>query len=245
MDPLSDSIPWPFIVRTTFRVIFLPVLILIGVLSGTAQTEEAAPSLVSVIQKIQASYESTKDWNAEFQQTLTISGFDSPIRSSGKLYIKKPGKLRWDYQEPGRDQIMVNMDTVWVYTPDQKQVIVSSLDDLSDSRIPLHFLAGTGKLDRDFEIEWFNPKIPLEGKTPSLRLKPKDPDSGISHLQINVHPDSFMITELTLFEKNGNRSRFEFIKINKNKGLEDAWFVFQTPKGVVTIGSPNTLPTQR
>ncbi|HEY5648509.1 MAG TPA: outer membrane lipoprotein carrier protein LolA, partial [Nitrospiria bacterium] len=197
----------------------LAVLILIGLPSGTGKAEEVTPPLDSVIRKIQSTYESTMDWRAEFQQTMTISGFDSPVRSSGTLYIKKPGKLRWDYQEPSRDQIMVNMDTIWVFTADQKQVIVSSFDEISDSQLPLHLLMGFGKLNRDFHVEWSDPAAPLDGEAPILRLTPREPAQGITHLLVKVHPETFMITHLTLFESSGNRSRFVFSKIKKNKGL--------------------------
>ena len=167
-------------------------------------------SLTEVTQKIQAAYERTTDWKAEFEQVTRIEGFDSPITSRGTVYIKKPGKLRWDYREPNHHQILVNEQKVWIYTPEQKQVIVSPFAEISDSQLPLHLLSGVGRLDRDFTVQWTDPTQPRPQNPPALTLVPKDPNTGLTKLLMEVDPATYFITRLTLVETNGNQSRFQF-----------------------------------
>ncbi len=221
-----------------YLVLFIIVFVLTG---GFQPTFGAEISLESLVRQVQLTYEETRDWEADFQQTVAISGFDSPIRSRGHLFIKKPGELRLDYQEPSQDQIMVRENTIWFYTPELKQVIVSSFGEITDSRLPIHLLAGTGRLDKDFTIEWAKNANPsgAEKETPgrSLKLTPKDTETEISSLRLTIHPENNMITGLTLYEKNGNHSRFTFSKIHTNTGLKDRLFIFKAPKGVVTIES--------
>ncbi|MBI3596964.1 MAG: outer membrane lipoprotein carrier protein LolA [Nitrospirae bacterium] len=199
-------------------------------------------SLTEVVQKIQAAYEHTTDWKAEFEQVTQIEGFDSPITSRGTLYIKKPDKLRWDYLEPNRHQILVNEQKIWIYTPEQKQVIVSPFAEISDSQLPLHLLSGVGRLDRDFTVQWTDPARPRPQDPPSLTLIPKDPNTGLTKLLMDVDPVTYFITRLTLFEANGNQSRFQFARIRNDTGLKDRFFVFTPPKDVVVVESPLRRP---
>jgi outer membrane lipoprotein carrier protein len=227
---------------------FLAVLwSLIGLfqMSGAASAAPAPAvenSLADVVRNIQAAYENTSDWKAEFQQVTRIEGFDSPITSRGKLYIKKPNKLRWDYSEPNRHQIMVNEETIWIYTPELNQVIVSPFAEISDSQLPLHLLSGVGRLDQDFTVQWADPAKPRPQGVPALTLIPKDPQTGLTRLRMEVDPESYFITRLTLFEANGNESRFQFAQIRNNTGLKDRFFIFTPPKGVVVVESPLRRP---
>jgi outer membrane lipoprotein carrier protein len=203
-----------------------------------ASASAAENPLSDLMQKVQSRYEQTVDWEADFQQVTVIEGFDSPIRSRGTVYIKKPGKLRWDYSEPNRHQIWVNENKVWIFTPEQKQVIVSPFEEISDSQLPLHLLSGIGRLDRDFDVQWTHPPDKSSAAVPALTLIPKDPGSGLTKLMIELDPESYFITGLTLYESNGNRSQFRFMEIKRNTGLKDHLFAFKPPKDVVVIDSP-------
>lgn len=205
---------------------------------SAASAPAGEKALADVVRKIQAAYEKTSDWKAEFQQITRIEGFDTPITSRGKLYIKKPDKLRWDYSEPNRHQIMVNAQKIWIYTPEQNQVIVSPFAEISDSQLPLHLLSGVGRLDQDFTVQWADPAKPQPKGIPALTLIPKDPRTGLTKLRMEVDPESYFITWLTLFEANGNESRFQFAQIRNNTGLKDRFFIFTPPKGVVVVESP-------
>lgn len=212
---------------------------------GSSLASGAGPAdatLSEVVEKIQSAYETTTDWKAEFHQVTQIQGFDTPITSRGRLYIKKPGKLRWDYLEPNRHQILVNQEKIWIYTPEQKQVIVSPFAQVSDSQLPLHLLTGAGRLDRDFTVQWTDPAQPLSNGAPALTLIPKDPRTDLTRLLIEVDPVRYFITRLTLFETHGNQSRFQFSQIRNNTGLKDPFFVFTPPKGVVIVESPPAPP---
>jgi outer membrane lipoprotein carrier protein len=194
--------------------------------------------LSDLVQKVQSRYERTVDWKADFHQLTVIEGFDSPIRSRGTVYIKKPGKLRWDYLEPNQHQIWVNENKVWIFTPEQNQVIVSPFEEISDSQLPLHLLSGIGRLDRDFDVQRTPSTDKSSAAVPALTLVPKDPGTGLTKLLIELDPDSYFIIGLTLYESNGNRSQFRFMAIKSNTGLKDHLFAFKPPKDIVVIESP-------
>jgi outer membrane lipoprotein carrier protein len=186
-----------------------------------------------VIQKIQTVYETTHDLQADFQQTTRFEGFETEVASTGRLYLKKPGMLRWDYISPNQDQVTVNQDRIWIFSPELKQVIVSPFAALSDSQMPLHLLTGMGRLDQDFEVRWTDPPKRQEGL--ALTLRPKDSRAGLEKIEMEVSPEQYYITRLALFENNGNTSHFTFSRIKTNKGLSDKLFIFTAPQGVEVI----------
>ncbi|MCE7979411.1 MAG: outer membrane lipoprotein carrier protein LolA [Nitrospira sp. NTP1] len=114
---------------------------------------QALHEVQEVVKNIQLRYEKTKDLQASFTQKTRIEGFSTPVISTGHFYIKKPGKLRWDYIEPATEEIYVNKDDVKMYVPEHKQVLVGKLTYMAASQAPLQLLQGVAKLDEEFDIQ--------------------------------------------------------------------------------------------
>lgn len=203
--------------------------------AGYGTASAAPPPLPEVIQRVQAAYEAVSDLRAEFSQETRYEGFETTVESVGNLTLKKPGKLRWDYREPSESQVIVNDGRIWLYTAEQKQVIIQPFSQVTDSQLPLHLLTGTARLDRDFEVSWTG-GAPREDL--ALTLVPRDPKANLSKIEIQLDPKRYLITHVTLFEQNGNVSSFRFKEIKTNVGAKDSAFVFKAPKGTEVIEAP-------
>ena len=81
------------------------VLIPVPFLGADEGDEKALGEVREVVKQLQTRYEKTKDLQADFTQKTMIEGFERPITSSGKVYIKKPGRLRWNYLDPSVEEI--------------------------------------------------------------------------------------------------------------------------------------------
>jgi outer membrane lipoprotein carrier protein len=223
--------------KTMFRIaVFLAGVSLIGAVIGPQALAEE--DLQGIITKLQTRYNGLQDLESDFIQVTHFKGFSTALTSKGRLYLKK-GKLRWDYLEPSKQQIFVDGDQVLFYVPEHQQVIKTRLSIELDSQVPVRLLAGTGYLDRDFNIRWQD-----ETKHRSteggylLFLVPKTPATDFTEIQIEVNPQDFLIQKITLQEPGGNRSTFEFSGIKSNHGLKDRLFNFDIPKGVVVVEQP-------
>jgi outer membrane lipoprotein carrier protein len=196
------------------------------------------PLLAETIARIQSVYEGVQDIQADFGQETRFEGFETVVSSKGRLFIKKPGRFRWEYIEPTHDQVVINEGRAWIYTPRLKQVIVTPFSELSESDIPFRLLTETGRLDRDFEIRWSRiqaPGGPSKAEGIGLELHPRDPKSGLDRIEIVVDPDRYLIRQMELFQTGGSRSRFALSRIRTNKNLRNSLFTFQVPKGVQVI----------
>ncbi len=112
----------------------------------------------AVLVEVQNRYESTNDLEARFLQEFVGKMMKQAQKGEGKVYFKKKGMMRWDYRVPNQ-KFISNGNVVWYYQPDENQVLVYDLSNLIKEKTPLAFLAGEGKLDRDFDLVNFNETV--------------------------------------------------------------------------------------
>ena len=203
---------------------------------------QALQEVQEVVKKIQVRYEKTKDLQASFTQKTRIEGFSTPVVSAGRFYIKKPGRLRWDYIEPATEEIYVNKDDVKMYVPEHKQVLVGKLTYMAASQAPLQLLQGVAKLDEEFDIEPTADKERGAGGIPLVSLTPKqgraEPERAIQKIVIEVQPKTYFLKTIALHEVSGNIATFEFTELKPNSGLKDELFDFKTPPDVEIVRAP-------
>lgn len=194
-----------------------------------------------VAAKVEAQYARTKDLQADFTQETLFEGFETGFSSSGKLYLKKPGLLRWDYLEPSNEQIYVDGDQVMMYVPAHQQVVKGTLTQMAASKGPLALLQDVGTLSQQFSIVDSSAEDRGDGAVPVLTLVPKptgDTPPTMKKIVLKLMPDSFLIQAITLFESSGNVSHVVFDHIQVNQGVSTKLLQFEVPSGVVVVEMP-------
>jgi len=214
--------------------------------AGDQSQGKGSKEVREVVKKIQARYEQTKDLQAEFRQVTTIEGFATPLTSSGNLFIKKPGKLRWDYREPDVQEIYVNGNDLMMYVPQHKQVLVGKLTQMSASQAPLQLLQGAAKLDEHFEAQATPGGERGEGGIPLVTLIPKEagPESvkTVVRIVVEAQPKTYFIKTVSIHEVSGNVATFQFSNLQPNTGLKGTLFEFAVPPGVEVVKAPALGP---
>ena len=193
------------------------------------------------MKKVDAHYLETQDLEAEFSQETQIEGFDSRLSSSGRVIIKKPGLLRWDYRQPNEEQILVEGDQVMWYVPQHHQVVKGNLTQMAASRAPLTLLQGVGKLGEQFTVAADSEKKRGDGGLPIVVLTPKAEDratSTVTRIELTIHPKSYLIRQIMLYEKSGNVSTLRFSEFRVNQGLDAEALRLNMPDDVVVVDAP-------
>jgi outer membrane lipoprotein carrier protein len=216
-------------------------LALIALVSGILSLPEsvrAGDPLKDIVKKVEARYKRTTDLTADFAQTTTVKGFTKALESSGRLYLKRPGKLRWDYLAPTLEQIFVDNDRVQFYVPEHKQVLTGLLSKMTDSQAPLQLLQGVGRLDAHYRVAPAPSGAKGDGGLPLLALTPLAGGPDQPKIVIEVDATSHFLRRVELHDVSGNVSNFVFTKIRANSGLKDEMFVFTVPKDVEVVAAP-------
>lgn len=208
--------------------------------------ENVSKQIRDLVKQVDAQYARTKDIQADFVQETRIEGFDTPFRSSGRVYIKKPGRLRWDFLEPSVEKIYVQGDQIQMYVPEHQQILKGSLTRMVATKAPLMLLQGAGKLEEHFEIEPTGGGERGAGGLPLLTLIPKQgtqpSQSPISRIVSEIQPKTFFIQTVRLHEISGNVSTYRFTHFKANTGLDETLFTLVPPEGVVVVD--DVLPSQ-
>lgn len=199
-----------------------------------------------------------KDFAAEFRQHSRLVSLDREQSGQGQVQVSfgatsdarpRLARFRWEYTRPTNQEIISDGTTLWVYMPENNQVIQSELDTTREIRgdDPLTFLTGLGNLSRDFVIGWGVPERDPQGNF-VLQLQPRRESPLIREMRIIV--DQAAVAELrdhqltgrrlpilssTVIDPNGNTTLIEFLNARVNRGLPDAAFRFVIPEGVDVV----------
>jgi outer membrane lipoprotein carrier protein len=221
-----------------FPIFILSVLTFITEVFGTpGQT---------VLAEVQKRYENTNDIEASFLQEYIGKVMKRAQRGEGKVFFKKKGMMRWDYQTPNQ-KLISNGLTLWYYQPEENQVFVSDVSKVIKEKTPLAFLSGEGDLSRDFKLLNFNESVSQKEEHFVLELTPKEPDAALSKLTLTVDKKTYYVIQADVFDGLGNVTRTRFIDIKTNVGLSNSFFHFTIPPGaeVLKMQEPSPAPTER
>lgn len=231
------------------RGVMVPVCVLVwglllaaGVPPGllAAAAAKAGPDVDEVVAKVQAICAKTQDLSARFQQTVTNRSLGAVREGGGSFMLKRPGKVRWEYEKPEPRLFVTDGKTLWDYSPVDKQVRAQALDEVFSSRLPLAFLAGDCQLRRDFVIAAVD-NAATRGSTSFtiLDLTPKRPEAGIARMLLEVNLQGYTVEKTTLFDAAGNTTVIALTDLKLNSGLSDQQFQFTPPAGVTVVTPPS------
>jgi len=195
----------------------------------------SAQSLDEVLREVEGVYGRMNDLRADFTQTAFNKSLNSTIPAKGAVYLKKGGKLRWEFTEPTPQEIVSDGKKLWVYTPTLNQANVTEAPEALAGPAG-SFLAGLGKLRSEFQVRFLNPAQPkdTDGNW-VLDLTPKQPLPTLARLILAVDPKSWEIKRAVVHDQFENTVTMRFTKMAVNSGLPDRTFTFVAPKGVVIV----------
>jgi outer membrane lipoprotein carrier protein len=199
-----------------------------------AQTRTAE----QVADELQRIYEQTADFKAAFRQEYQSRALGQKKISSGFVYVKKPGLMRWDYREPRPKHFVSDGKALYIYDPDLEQVMVDRSFSGSDLSTAVTFLWGKGKLREEFAIS-FGKDADKDPAHYLLELLPRS-KTQFKKLWFKIERKSFRVVETVVEDPGGNINRIQFSKLGVNVGLADEAFRFQVPDGVDLIEAPGS-----
>lgn len=196
-----------------------------------------------------------RDFQAEFVQKSHIASINRVQRGEGTVRfrfrsaVQEPlsaAQFRWDYRLPSVQEILSDGRTLWVYVPENQQVIESDVSRLNEDQgeNPVTFLSGLENLSRDFVIAW-SPEQRDDKGNYQLLLKPRKESQLVAQMQVVVSQKAvnqwrqkhkagsiFPITATLVTDAQGNRTEIEFFKSKMNLNLPADLFTFVIPAGV-------------
>jgi len=200
-----------------------------------AAAPAGAQVLDDAVRGVEGAYAQMTDLRAEFTQTAFNKSLNQSIPARGVVYLKKGGKLRWEYAEPSPQEIVSDGRTIWIYTPTLAQVNVGPAPEALAGPAG-SFLAGLGRVREHFQARFLNPAQPRDAEgLVVLDLTPRQPLPTLARLILTVEPKAWEVRRAVVYDQFENTVTMRFTKVAINSSLPDTLFTFVPPKGVATV----------
>jgi outer membrane lipoprotein carrier protein len=211
----------------------LSIIGLLAVLLCSGNPWAQAPSASTIAHGVDDYYNHLKTLKAAFTEVYQGQGMSRT--ESGTLWLKKPGRMRWEYHVPREKLFLIDSDHAYFYVTGERQARKTPLKNLDDIRSPLRYLLGKTKLEKELEGLSLAPDLtPLQPGDFVLRGVPKAMKDSISSVVLEISP-AHQIDRIVIHGVDDAVTDFRFSQIEPNVPVQDSLFRFNPPPGVATL----------
>jgi outer membrane lipoprotein carrier protein len=206
-------------------------ILVLGALALAPLAKAQAPA-PDILRQVDAHYNHLSSLRTRY--TETYAGMGLTRTESGTLTLKKPGRMRWAYDQPPGKLFILDGKFAWFYTPGDAQAQRIPAKQMDDLRSPLRFLLGHTELQKELGSIAVTP-----GRDGILITGiPKGMEQRVKLLTLSVTPAG-AIQAMKLEEVDGAITSFSFSDMQENIPVRDSDFIFIPPPGVTIV---NGLP---
>ncbi|MCG8551671.1 MAG: outer membrane lipoprotein carrier protein LolA [Desulfobacterales bacterium] len=211
--------PWP-----SLFLIFM-VLTIMPCSAARSLDHETA----KIVSGIEAKY-ANKSFSADFEQATRLTALDVTEIAKGKAWFSHPGKMKWTYQSPDHHEIITNGKKLWIYRPENNQVMIGNAAPFFQSGSGGAFLADIHKIREAFTIE---PGKSGENAS-QLELTPKKKTPELAKIRIIVDLPGYEIPVVETENIYGDTTKFIFTNIRFGS-FDEQIFKLTPPPGAEII----------
>ena len=200
-----------------------------SLLAGPAR----AADVKAVASAVDAHYNHLRTLRAEFTEIFRGSGMERT--ESGTLWLKKPGKMRWEYRSPKEKLFVSDGKDAWFYVPEDRQARKQSAKKLEDIRSPLAFLLGKTKLAKELTGLSLAPDIaPVQAGDVMIRGVPQGFADLVSEIVLEITPQN-RLSRILMQGVDGATTEYRFTDQKEDTEVTDSGFSFRPPMGTEIV----------
>ncbi len=207
--------------------------LVVPLLASASLAASPAPDVHVIAQAVDERYNHLRSLQAEFTEIYRGAGMERT--ESGTVWLKKPGKMRWEYRSPRDKLFLSDGKDAWFYVPGERQVRRTAVKKLDDLRSPLAFLLGKTKLEKELQGLSLAPDVaPVAAGDLVLRGVPKSLADRVSQVLLEITPEHW-ISRILIEEVDGSVTEYRFNSQREDVAVPDQQFRFAVPDGVEVI----------
>jgi outer membrane lipoprotein carrier protein len=185
-------------------------------------------SLDDIMKKVETRY-AVSGFSANFFQASTIKAMEITDSASGKAFFKRPDKMRWEYETPDRQTIITDGNRLWIYRPDDNQVMIGEAPSFFGDGKGFSFLSDMKSVKKRFTIL-------LDKRTEHdyhvLKLLPRQKTFDVTLIYLFISTKNFDVVKIVTYNSYRDETRIELDNIRFKQKMDDAMFNFKIPQGV-------------
>ena len=214
-----------------FRLNFVTAVVCLT--AALLATASPAPDVKTLAAAVDEHYNHLHSLQAQFTELYRGSGIERT--ESGTLWLKKPGKMRWEYRSPREKLFVSDGKDAWFYVPADHQARKTAARKLDDIRSPLAFLLGKTKLEKELDALSLAPDIPPSApENVVLRGVPRALADSVNEILLEIAPDK-RIVRIVIDEVDGSVTEYRLNDQQEDAAIANSRFQFRPPAGTETI----------
>jgi outer membrane lipoprotein carrier protein len=180
-----------------------------------------------MLKSVEERYNHIQSLQVAFAETYTRNG--RKRTENGELYMRKPGRMRWEYAIPAGKMFGSDGKFIYSFQPDKNLFEKASMKGAEDMRAPLAFLLGKLEFEKDFR----NFRTQPEGRGSTfITALPKSDKLPYTEVTFLVDPN-FTIRWLNVKGVDGSQLDWAFSGEKQNPQIAESKFQFKPPLGVI------------
>lgn len=221
--------------RVSIFIVWVVALFLVVPASADQTTppkqNELKPVDKAIYEGIEKRY-SGAGFSARFEQMSTLKAMEITDTAEGTIVVKRPGKMRWVYEAPEKQEIVSDGDRLWIYRPQDNQVMVGKAPNFFGDGRGAGFLSDLTSLREQFDI--FREADTTEGQY-HLKLMPHRQNQDITTIHLIIDKETYHVAEVITYNIYEDETRIKLIDIFFSDDIEDQQFSFKIPPGVDVV----------
>jgi len=208
------------------------LLVLLALLLA-ATPARAEETVDGVLEKMHGAYKGVQAVRASFVQTSSGMSYMEPLTQTGTITLESPGKMRWEFATPRKQQYLSDGTTLWVVDEGDKTCTVFRSVDGMLKRF-YGFLTGTVDLKAEFAVALVEEAGPVTNAA-VLKLTPRSQDGSFDSLRVYVDRASHRVVGVAMLTPFGDRTDTVLKDVQTLDDVPDADFVWSAREGFRTI----------
>ena len=210
---------------------------LIGILSALcigvsmSQAAEEKKIIDTIIAGVEKRY-TVPGFSAEFEQESILKAMAVTDTASGKLMVRQPGKMRWEYLVPEPQTIITDGMDLWIYRPEDNQVMVGKAPALFGGGKGAGFLSDINTVRNNFQITLEKAENPNRYR---IKLVPNQSSADLMEIHLDIVKGTFDLSQITTFNVYGDETRIQLQHFNFTDVPPENLFRFDVPEGTDVV----------
>lgn len=222
MNSLKTDGPKPI-----FMIVAMMMLVIVCGLTCPPSASAADATIDTIIAGVEARY-NVPGFTADFDQESILKAMAVTDTASGRLMVRQPGKMRWEYLVPDPQTIITDGKELWVYRPQENQVLVGKAPSFFGEGKGAGFLSNIKTVRKNFQLS-------LEPATDAnqyrLKLVPNKSSVELMAVELDIVKKTYDLLRITTFNVYGDETRIELKNVSFDELPPDSLFRFDVPEG--------------
>jgi outer membrane lipoprotein carrier protein len=188
---------------------------------------EAGQLLEKIIQGVEKRYD-VSSFSATFDQESTLKAMEITDTGNGRITVKRPWKMKWEYESPEKQIYVTDGTDMWIYRPEDNQVQIGKAKSFFTGVVRAVFLLDMEQIKKYFSIALIIREDPM---VYTLKLLPKEEIADVSEMYLSVSKKTYDVVKIAKYNASGDEVTYTLSDFKFNGSYPDSLFRLKIPEG--------------